>query len=74
MTEHAISAAELRAVAEAQNVKFRVGDILFIRSGYISRYHELEKENPTKLRELVDEPTFAGVEQSVEMKAFLHDT
>ncbi|OAA59734.1 hypothetical protein SPI_05932 [Niveomyces insectorum RCEF 264] len=72
-TQHAITVKDLQDVAKAQNVEFRVGDILFIRSGYVSRYHELEKENPAKLEDLADNPAFAGVEQSEEMKTFLHD-
>lgn len=71
---HAITAADRKVVARDQNVKFKVGDILFIRGGYIQRYHELEKEIPTKLEELAHEPTFSGVEQSDDMKEFLHDS
>ncbi len=72
--QHAMTAAELKEVAKAQNVEFRPGDLLFIRGGYIKRYHELETENPKKLEELAENPTFAGVEQTEEMKAFLHDS
>ena len=71
---YSIPVAELKEVAREQGVAFRPGDILLIRSGYISRYHELEKENPAKLEELVESPCFAGVEQSEEMKTFLHDS
>ncbi|EFW98844.1 hypothetical protein CMQ_4696 [Grosmannia clavigera kw1407] len=69
-----IPLADLKAVAKAQNVEFRQGDILLIRSGYISRYYELEKEDPALLTERSKEPCFSGVEQSEEMKEFLHDT
>jgi hypothetical protein len=74
MTGHAISAEELKLVAKAQGVEFKQGDILLVRSGYISRYHELEKTNPAKLEDLAENPSFAGVEQSEEMKTFLHDS
>ncbi|KKA24601.1 hypothetical protein T310_1348 [Rasamsonia emersonii CBS 393.64] len=70
---HAIPVSELLEVAKAQNVEFRPGDILLIRSGYVSRYYELQKENPAKLEELSHNECFAGVEQSEEMKKFLHD-
>jgi hypothetical protein len=74
MTGYAISAEELKLVAKAQGVEFKQGDILLVRSGYISRYHELEKTNPAKLEDLAENPAFAGVEQSEEMKTFLHDS
>ncbi|CAK7204040.1 hypothetical protein SEUCBS139899_006791 [Sporothrix eucalyptigena] len=70
---HAMTAADLQAVAEDQGVTFKTGDILFIRGGYIKRYHELEKENSARLTELAHEPEFAGVEQTDAMKTFLHD-
>ncbi|KAL1963342.1 hypothetical protein VTN77DRAFT_8463 [Rasamsonia byssochlamydoides] len=71
---HAIPLSELLEVAKEENVEFRPGDILLVRSGYIARYYELQRENPAKLEELVHKPCFAGVEQSEEMKAFLHDS
>lgn len=73
-SNHAFTAADLQAVAKDQGVTFKQGDILFIRGGYIKRYHELEKENPKRLDELSGEPEFAGVEQTDAMKTFLHDT
>jgi hypothetical protein len=54
-------------------VKFQPGDILLVRSGYVSRYYEMQKENPAKLEDLAHNPAYAGVEQSEEMKTFLHD-
>lgn len=68
-----IPLADLKAVAKAQNVEFQQGDILLIRSGYVHRYYELETEDPAKLTELSKEACFSGVEQSEEMKEFLHD-
>lgn len=74
MSGHAIPVEELLAVAKAEKVDFKQGDILIVRSGYISRYYELQKENPGKLEDLAHNPNFAGVEQSEEMKTFLHDS
>lgn len=65
---------ELLAVAKAENVTFQTGDILLVRTGYICKYYTLQKENPAKLEDLAHNPAYAGVEQSEEMKAFLHDS
>jgi hypothetical protein len=74
LTSHAISVTDLEAVAAAQGVAFEVGDILLVRSGYITRYHELERKDPQRLKEAgVETPNLAGVEQSEEMKEWLHD-
>lgn len=73
-TSHAITVEDLKAVALEQNVKFEVGDILLIRSGYTATYYEAEKSDPQRLVEVgVTKPTFAGVEQSEAMKTWLHD-
>jgi len=70
---YAIPLAELLEVAKDEGVTFQPGDILLVRSGYITRYYELVKSDPGKLEALAHEPCFSGVEQSEEMKAFLHD-
>ncbi|CAK7234102.1 hypothetical protein SCUCBS95973_008821 [Sporothrix curviconia] len=72
-SSHAMTAEDLQAVARDQGVTFRQGDLLFIRGGYIKRYHDLEKEDPARLTALSKDPEFAGVQQSEEMKTFLHD-
>ncbi len=75
LTTHRISVQSLKDVAKSENVKFEIGDILLVRSGYTARYHELEKQNPQKLVDAGCEiPTLAGLEQTEEMKTFLHDT
>jgi hypothetical protein len=71
---YAIPVSELKEVAKDQGVEFKVGDILLIRSGYIQGYYKLQSENPAKLKDLGENPSFAGVEQSEELKAFLHDS
>ena len=73
-TSHAIHLEELLAVAKAQNVKFEVGDILLIRSGYTAKYYEHEKSNPMVLDAAGSaHPNLAGVAQTEEMKSWLHD-
>ncbi|KAH8762363.1 hypothetical protein BGZ57DRAFT_943859 [Hyaloscypha finlandica] len=74
-TSHAIQLEDLLAVAKAQNVKFQIGDILLIRSGYTAAYYEYEKSDPKKLDEAGSlHPTLAGVAQTEEMKSWLHDS
>ncbi|SNX85214.1 uncharacterized protein MEPE_03923 [Melanopsichium pennsylvanicum] len=71
-----ITVADLVATAKHQNVTFRRGDILLIRSGFTARYYSM---SPTE-RAAWSDPTskkgaegmeFAGVEQCDEMKAFM---
>lgn len=74
LTSHSISVSDLKAVAAAQGVEFQIGDILLVRSGYTAKYYELEISDPQRLVEAGNEnPSFAGVEQSEEMKEWLHD-
>ncbi|KAJ5376387.1 putative cyclase [Penicillium cosmopolitanum] len=75
LTSHAITLNELLSCANYQGTRFQKGDILIIRSGYVSRYHQLQKSDPAKLkRSAASIPTLAGVEQSEEMKTWLHDS
>lgn len=71
-----ITVADLIATAKHQNVQFRRGDILLIRSGFTARYYSL---SPTERAEW-SSPTpknggegmeFAGVEQGEEMKEWM---
>ncbi|RDB19228.1 hypothetical protein Hypma_013552 [Hypsizygus marmoreus] len=68
-TTHGITVAELEACAEAQGVVFRRGDILIIRVGFIRKYTTATQEERDALA--VRKETFAGIEQSDEMKRFL---
>lgn len=75
LSSHAITLKDLKAVAASQNLTFQQGDILLIRSGYIHTYHTLSTTNPSKLLEAgVATPNLAGVEQSEEIKEWLHDS
>ncbi|KAG9254757.1 putative cyclase-domain-containing protein [Emericellopsis atlantica] len=74
-TSHEIHLDELLQVARQQRVTFEPGDILIIRSGYISKYHEIERRNPAKLEELGSaSPRLAGVAPTEEIKTWLHDS
>ncbi|OAA58433.1 hypothetical protein SPI_06506 [Niveomyces insectorum RCEF 264] len=63
---HAIPLAELQAVALAQGVVFRQGDILLVRSGWLEEYNRMSDEDKTALAQR-PERTFVGVEGSREM-------
>ncbi|KLO19603.1 hypothetical protein SCHPADRAFT_885216 [Schizopora paradoxa] len=70
-TTHPISAADITAVANAQGVQFRQGDILILRVGHIQKYYASSQEEKDRISSTPEE--FAGIEQSEEMKAFLWD-
>uniref|UniRef100_A0A0W0GDE6 Cyclase family protein n=1 Tax=Moniliophthora roreri TaxID=221103 RepID=A0A0W0GDE6_MONRR len=66
---HPITVKEIETVAAHQGVKFRQGDILILRVGFIKKYHESTQNERDAL---VSRPEqFAGIEQSDEMKRFL---
>ncbi|KAF5348359.1 hypothetical protein D9758_010908 [Tetrapyrgos nigripes] len=68
-TTHGFTVADLEACAQKQGVKFRQGDILLVRAGFIQKYHTTSQEERD---ELIGKPeTFAGIEQSEDMKRFL---
>ncbi|KAF2501240.1 hypothetical protein BU16DRAFT_546554 [Lophium mytilinum] len=56
----------IQAVAEAQGVSFKFGDILIIRSGYMVAYNAKPRAELQSLAKIVP-PTFSGVEQSEEV-------
>lgn len=66
---HGITVAELEECAVAQGVKFRQGDILMIRVGWIEKYHAVTQEERDVLAKSAG--AFAGIEQSDDMKRFL---
>ncbi|KAJ6567081.1 putative cyclase-domain-containing protein [Mycena capillaripes] len=71
-TTHPISVKDLEACAEAQGVKFRRGDILILRVGFIKRYYEASQAERDALAAVQPgSETFAGIEQSEDMKRFL---
>ncbi|THX23339.1 hypothetical protein D6D10_10340 [Aureobasidium pullulans] len=74
LTSHSIHLEELSAVAKHQGVKFEVGDILLIRSGYTDTYYKYTTEAPARLDDAGSlHPCLAGIAQTEEMKTWLHD-
>ncbi|KAK0493304.1 hypothetical protein EDD18DRAFT_1406232 [Armillaria luteobubalina] len=68
-TTHPITVKELEACAAHQGVKFRRGDILILRVGFIKKFNEATQEERDALGSKPE--TFAGIEQSDDMKRFL---
>ncbi|KAJ6145471.1 hypothetical protein N7470_009366 [Penicillium chermesinum] len=83
-TSHAISFAELKACAafqgldlrpESQGGHIRVGDMLFIRSGFVERYYELSSaERYAAATRSHDNLCFAGVAREPQLREWLHDS
>lgn len=59
--ERAITADELRAVAETQDVDIRPGDILCIRTGWATRYKTAGQDERSALAKSGGRPAFIGV-------------
>jgi hypothetical protein len=74
-TTYSIPLDELLEVAKEQGVEFQKGDILLVRSGYISTYHQYQHEDPARLEAAaVPNPNYVGLAQTEEMKTWLHDS
>lgn len=73
-TRHPISLDQILTIAKAQGIEgFNVGDILLIRTGWIKQYEQnLAAGNEEEIKGL-PEPFFVGVDQTDEMKFWLHD-
>lgn len=71
LTSHSIAFADLKQCLTDQRVELRIGDILIIRVGYVESSSSADEG---KLRELQTTPTFAGLEQSEDMKRFLYES
>ncbi|KAF1982157.1 hypothetical protein K402DRAFT_415074 [Aulographum hederae CBS 113979] len=87
-TPHGISYSELQACGRAQGVDIRpaaqggdvkIGDVLFVRSGWVDKYNSLGEEERSKLalREhrhgQEDGQRYAGLQQEEAMLDWLHD-
>jgi len=68
---HEISVEALEAAAKEQGVEFHVGDILFVRSGWMEWYLGLSQEERVKVARMPH--TAVGVAQGDEMLRFLWD-
>jgi hypothetical protein len=74
-TAYPITSSDLKACAKAQGISFQIGDILLIRTGWVTKYLSLatqEKEERAKWETM--QHAYAGLEASEDMKDFLHDT
>ncbi|KAI0261792.1 hypothetical protein BC834DRAFT_429828 [Gloeopeniophorella convolvens] len=72
-TSHSVRLPDLEAVALAQGVEFRRGDILLLRVGFIQKYYKSSTEAREQLSQVPAAHTCAGIEQSENMKRFLWD-
>ncbi|KAH9939439.1 hypothetical protein B0H21DRAFT_38796 [Amylocystis lapponica] len=68
-TTHPIPLADLLACAAKEGVIFRRGDILLLRVGFMQRWNATAQAERDALQG--KQETFAGIEQTEEMKAFL---
>ncbi|KAI0062143.1 hypothetical protein BV25DRAFT_1916420 [Artomyces pyxidatus] len=68
-TAHSVTVADLQGCARAQGVTFRRGDILLLRVGFIQKYMSVEQSAREELSARPE--TFAGIEQTDDMKRFL---
>ncbi|KIX98790.1 uncharacterized protein Z520_05251 [Fonsecaea multimorphosa CBS 102226] len=74
LSTHRIPLTELQACAASQNVTFQPGDILLVRSGFVTKYNSLSDSERAKLgTQSFAEHAFAGVEATEGMLDFLHD-
>ncbi|KAI0713746.1 hypothetical protein C8Q76DRAFT_469319 [Earliella scabrosa] len=71
ITTHPIPVTDIIQCAEVQGITFRQGDILLLRAGFMQRFYGATQEERDGLS---DKPeTFAGIEQTEDMKRFLWD-
>jgi len=69
-----ITADEVKACAQAQNVTFQYGDILIIRTGWSEKYSRLDAQGRKAAGEKKYlEYEFAGLDRGFDMVEFLHD-
>ena len=74
-TTHPITVSDLKECAKSQGVSFETGDILLVRTGWLSHYLTLETEQKQKRANVnISDQHYVGLESSDDMKDFLHDT
>jgi len=73
-TKHAITADDLIACAQSQGTSFQTGDILLIRTGWLSTYTSLSPSEKSSRSTLPhDQHFYAGLAADDAMKHFLYD-
>lgn len=65
---HAISVEDILSIATEQAVEFRTGDVLFLRTGYVAGYKELDKAGREKVASVRE---WCGLGQSRETTEWL---
>jgi kynurenine formamidase len=65
---HAITLKDLLAVAAEQDVEFRTGDVLFLRTGYVAAYQELDSAGRERVAQVRE---WCGLGQSRETTEWL---
>jgi Putative cyclase len=71
-TTYAITLPNLLRCISSQNLTFRSGDILFVRSGFISTYSKLDIPAQESITG-AEQPCFAGLAQSEELLKWIWD-
>lgn len=69
MSTHPIGVEEIEQILVARNIEVRQGDILFLRTGYVSTY--LSLDTATKESLLAASHNWPGLKQGVEMTRWL---
>lgn len=73
-TTRKITVQDILECAKAQNVTFRYGDILLIRTGWIEAYGRMDETARKAVGQVKDYAhNFVGVDQDIEMVDFLHN-
>lgn len=73
-TKHSITADDLRECAESQGTSFQTGDILLIRTGWLSTYNALSIAQKSERSTMpLDQHFYAGLDATDPMKDFLYD-
>lgn len=75
LTAHSITTNELLSCAQAHGVTFCTGDIVLIRTGWISAYLSKSVEEKQRLADIAGamDHYYVGLEPSDDMLDFLHD-
>lgn len=68
--KHGIPLRDVKAIARVQNLDFRTGDVLFLRTGYVQAYKAL---TPDKRKEVAALKEWIGLAQGRETTEWLWD-
>lgn len=69
MSTHPISVEEMEAIFSARDIHPRQGDILFVRTGYVSAYQSSTDDTKEAFR--TKSPTWPGLKQGEDMARWL---